>query len=315
MKAISTLIKLDNVSKNINNKKIIKKESFSINEGRIVALLGPNGAGKTTTVRLITGLLSVDSGNIKFNGKNLSDDTKEFRKYISVLNDGNLYEDLTLVENLMIWKDLYEISENDFQTRVSPLLAFFSLEDRKNDKIGTFSKGMKQKAAIIRALINNPKLLILDEPTSGLDPKSIEELYRLLEEIKNNRKLSIILCTHQLYGIKKIVDDIIILNKGQVLLKGSIDDLISKCWPMKEYRLDVKQIEKAYKVINSLKIKCFSKQDGLYFTVKYKDEIPKIIKKLDECNIDIYSIKEISKGIRDLYFKFIGEDKLKNVEL
>ncbi|WP_290033918.1 ABC transporter ATP-binding protein [Ligilactobacillus cholophilus] len=201
MKAINTLIKLDSVSKSINNKKIIKKESFSINEGRVVALLGPNGAGKTTTVRLITGLLSVDSGNIKFNGKNLSDDTKEFRKYISVLNDGNLYEDLTLVENLMIWKDLYEISENDFQTRVSPLLAFFSLEDRKNDKIGTFSKGMKQKAAIIRTLINNPKLLILDEPTSGLDPKSIEELYRLLEEIKNNRKLSIILCTHQLYGI------------------------------------------------------------------------------------------------------------------
>lgn len=310
MNSISVLIKLDNVSKSINNKRIIKGESFSINEGRIIALLGPNGAGKTTTVRLITGLLSVDSGSIKFNGKNLSGGTKEFRKYISVLNDGNLYEDLSLIENLRIWKELYGISNNDFQERISPLLAFFSLEDRKNDKVETFSKGMKQKAAIIRAMINNPKLLILDEPTSGLDPESIEELYQLLEEIKSNRKLSIILCTHQLYGIEKIVDDIIVLRKGEVLLKGSVDGLVSKYWPMKEYKLNVKQTQKAYKEINSLKIKCFSKHDALYFTVKYKDEVSKIIKKLVECNINIYSIKEISKGVRDLYFKFIGEDKL-----
>ncbi|EII2010547.1 ABC transporter ATP-binding protein, partial [Staphylococcus pseudintermedius] len=178
------IAKVTNVQKSLNDREIIKNVSFSLEKGSINAILGPNGVGKTTTVRLLTGLLIPTKGTVEVFGTLTTDkDFDRVREFIGVQNDGNLYESLTVYENLRLWAIFYNIPSIQIPERIDKLLHHFDLHERKYSKVGTLSKGLKQKVSIIRAMLHNPKLLILDEPTSGLDPSAAEELIRYIQKI------------------------------------------------------------------------------------------------------------------------------------
>lgn len=161
---------------------MIDSVSFEIQEGSTFALLGPNGAGKTTTIRLLTGLLNPDEEEISLFGCGLNrENASTLRSSIGVQNDGNLYEELTVEENLSLWGKLYGLETVVMRKRIDELLSLFDLVDRQKSKVSQLSKGMRQKVMVARAIIHHPKLLILDEPTTGLDPQSSETLMSYLK--------------------------------------------------------------------------------------------------------------------------------------
>ncbi|MCY8491639.1 ABC transporter ATP-binding protein [Bacillus atrophaeus] len=300
-----------NLSKKMNDREIIKDLSFSVETGHTFAILGPNGAGKTTTVRLLTGLLSPTNGTIKlFNEPLTQKNSASLRNRIGVQNDGNLYESLTLVENLNIWGKFYGLSTNDRKRRIKELLNVFELTDRSKSKLGTFSKGMKQKAALARAMLHKPELLILDEPTSGLDPVTSDNLTDHLREMVKNDGASIIICTHQLQGLEELADDIGIIQDGCFKTSGPVQDLLKEEWPYFEFDIKATPIEKTISTSKTFgKAEQIHNNDQPYVRVRLKqaDDITLLIRQLILADIKVYSVAEVQHTIKELYFNKIGE--------
>lgn len=231
---------LKNVSKTINEKKIVDDISLELEEGKIHAVLGPNGAGKTTTIRLLTGILEATSGEVNVFGTLAgSPGFDAVRQDIGVQNDGNLYENLTVRKNLYIWGNFYKLPLDVVEQRTIELLLFFDLADWIDTKVGSLSKGMKQKVLIIRALIHNPKLLILDEPTSGLDPEASEIIINHLKQLAQQKNITVLMCTHQLHGLEDITDKLILMKEGRFILSGAANALIKEEWPYLEFEITV----------------------------------------------------------------------------
>ncbi|MDG0843979.1 ABC transporter ATP-binding protein [Staphylococcus equorum] len=299
-----------NLEKKIDNNKIINNISFNLEEGSINAILGPNGVGKTTTIRLLTGLLQLTKGEIQVLGTNTkSQNFDKVRQNIGVQNDGNLYEALTIYENLKIWANFYNISKKNREQKIQELLKYFNLSDRKNSKVGTLSKGMKQKVSIIRALVHSPKLLILDEPTSGLDPSASVLLINYLQKIVKEENVTVFMCTHQLQGLEEIADNIFIMYDGKFIASGDSNTLLNEAWPGYEFAIYTNNYQKSlerlkgfYHVIDENKDK---KTIKIHLN-QYAD-ISKAIHTLIEYDIEVYTVTEIKHSIKELYFQKIRE--------
>ncbi|MGZ9550234.1 ABC transporter ATP-binding protein [Staphylococcus epidermidis] len=302
--------KITNLEKKIGKRNIIKNISFTLEEGSINAILGPNGVGKTTTIRLLTGLLQPTEGNIKiFGADTQKDHFDRVRKDIGVQNDGNLYENLTVYENLKIWANFYDISKEKRERKIQELLEHFNLDNRKKSKVGSLSKGMKQKVSIIRALIHNPKLLILDEPTSGLDPSASDDLINYLQKIVKEENTTVFMCTHQLQGLEEIADNIFIMYDGQFIVSGNSNSLLKQEWPGFEFAVTTNNYEKSIeKITNNYQIiyRDADTQKIIIHLNNYTD-VSKVISILVENDIDVYTVTEIKHSIKELYFRKIKE--------
>jgi ABC-2 type transport system ATP-binding protein len=201
--------------------------SFKVEEGEVFGLLGPNGAGKTTTVRMLACLISPSEGSAKVGGYDIVRNPLEVRQIVGILTENpSLYERLTAYENMDFFAEAYGLSNaQEKRNRIRELLEFFELWDRRNDKVATFSKGMKQKLAIARALVHKPLILFLDEPTTGLDPESSKEVRDLIERLSRHEKRTILLCTHRLEDAEKLCSRVMIINRGKSVIVGTPDEL------------------------------------------------------------------------------------------
>ena len=200
--------------------------SYTVREGEVFALLGPNGAGKTTTIRLLNGLYRASGGSLKVMGLDPSSQGDALRKQTGVLTETNaLYERLNARQNLNFFGTLYGMTGETLKDRVEEMLTFFDLQGRAEDKVGTYSKGMKQRLALARALLNRPRIVYLDEPTSSLDPESAQQVHELIRSIKEHDGQTVFLCTHHLEEAERLADRVAILNSGRMLAQGSLADL------------------------------------------------------------------------------------------
>ncbi|MGW7832242.1 ATP-binding cassette domain-containing protein [Staphylococcus xylosus] len=302
--------RIKNLEKTIDSKTIINDISFNLEEGTINAILGPNGVGKTTTIRLLTGLLQPTKGEIQVLDKNTkSHNFDRVRENIGVQNDGNLYETLTIYENLKIWADFYNIPKENRENKIQELLEIFSLSDRKHSKVGTLSKGMKQKVSIIRALVHNPKLLILDEPTSGLDPSASEILISHLQKIVREENVTVFMCTHQLQGLEEIADNIFIMYDGQFIASGDSNTLLNKEWPGHEFAIYTNNYGKSLVTLKGLNHVIDEDNDKKKIKIHLDEytEISKVIQTLINHDIEVYTVTEIRHSIKELYFLKIRE--------
>ncbi len=217
------MLVVENISKSISGKQILKNISFNVDEGQIFGYLGPNGAGKTTTIRIILGLYDQFTGEIKFNG-NLS--FKDQKKNIGfMLEDDGLYGNLTLLENINFYLDIYELDPQKVKRTTDDLLLKFNLSEEQNSKVSTFSHGMKQKASFIRSIIHEPRLLILDEPFSGLDPDMQGILRDHLIYLMNEKGTTIFFSSHNLYEVDRLCDKIAIIKDGEIKLEEYLHKL------------------------------------------------------------------------------------------
>jgi ABC-2 type transport system ATP-binding protein len=195
----------------------VDRLSLRVAEGTILALLGPNGAGKTTTVRMLAGLLAPTSGAATVAGRDVRADPAGVRARVGLVTDTpGLYEQMTLPAYLDFFGGLYGLEAAARRRRIDELLEFFDLADRRRERMAGFSKGMKQKAALARALLPEPAVLFLDEPTSGLDPLAARATRDLIVELKHASR-TIVLCTHDLDEAERLADEIAIVQRGRIV--------------------------------------------------------------------------------------------------
>ncbi len=212
-------IVLENVVKSFGRIRALDGVSLRIDRGEKVAILGPNGAGKTTLVRIISGQTRATSGRVEVMGKNPSVFSRELKRNIGfVSHNPMLYDELTAYENLKFYAKLYDADEE----RIPELLKKVKLYERRHSRVKTFSRGMKQRLAIARALIHDPRILVLDEPTSGLD---VEGRFELLSYLRAFEDRTIILTTHNLWEAEKLCDRAVILMKGKIVKECSTKEV------------------------------------------------------------------------------------------
>lgn len=223
------MIELKNISKNYKKEnKVIDNINLKINNGEIFGFLGPNGAGKTTTIKMMTGILEIDEGDIFIDNKSITKEPIEAKKLLGLVPDNpDVFLKLKGIEYLNFIADIYEVSTKDRIKRIKELAEKFEIIDVLNNKIQSYSHGMRQKLIIIGVLIHQPKNWILDEPMTGLDPKSSFELKKIMREYadKNN---TIFFSTHILDVAERLCDRIGIIDNGKLLFVGTYKDMKSE---------------------------------------------------------------------------------------
>jgi ABC-2 type transport system ATP-binding protein len=235
---VDVAIEVNRLSRSFAQRPALRDVSLSVRTGEVFGVLGPNGAGKTTTVRLLNGILTPDSGEARVMGLDPVTQGDAVRRQTGVLTETpSLYERLTAYDNLAFFGTLYGLPAADIPSRIDHVLRRLDLYGRRDDAAGGFSKGMKQRLAIARAILHNPPLLFLDEPTAGLDPGSAEEVNDLIANLKQQGH-TIFLCTHRLVEAEKVCDRFALFGQGRVLAIGTKDDLVRQIWPDREVVLE-----------------------------------------------------------------------------
>jgi ABC-2 type transport system ATP-binding protein len=224
-KNLKLAVRLEDVSKSFGNVHAVKKLDLQIDVGSIFGFLGPNGSGKSTTLKMIMGLLKADFGKLSVYGIDVSKNPWEVKKIVGYVPESpRLYEFLTGLEYLDFIADVHGLDEDAKKNRIQEYLDAFDLENRENEMISGYSHGMKQKIAIIAALLHKPKLLILDEPLSGLDPKSARIVKDLLHKLAGEG-VTTIMSTHVLEIADAVCDKIAIIYQGSKLAEGKSSEL------------------------------------------------------------------------------------------
>jgi len=306
------MINVENLTRKFDDTIAVDNLSFDVQEGEVFGFLGPNGAGKTTTVRMLCCLISSTSGEAKIGDYRITKlaDSLKIRKIIGFVPDNvGLYEDLTALENLEFYGKIYESPENRRKENIERFLKMLGLWERKDQRAGTFSKGMKQKLALARALIHDPKLLFMDEPTANLDPESAKTVRDFILEIKK-QGTTIFVNTHNLDEAQRVCDRIGII-KTKLLTIGTPEQLresISR--PKTEIRL-AEVTEKLVAALNKSVPNRLEVSDGkLIFDVNDPDkENPLIITAIAANGGQIREVKQLTATLEDVYLQITKESK------
>jgi len=219
---MSSAISIESVKKVLGNREVLKGISFTVEKGDIFGYLGPNGAGKTTTIRILLGLLQVSSGKAYILGQDIN--LSETRRKVGFLLDlDGLYDNMTAEENLEYYCRIYGVLKA--KERIDKLLEMVGLEDRAKDKAGTYSRGMRQRLALARAMVHDPEVLILDEPTSGVDPSGQIEVRQIMLDVAHKENKTVFLSSHNLDEVQRICNRIALIDRGEIKLYGELESL------------------------------------------------------------------------------------------
>lgn len=290
--------------------------SFGVREGEVFGLLGPNGAGKTTTIRMLACLISPSRGSAKVGGYDITRDSLKVRQIVGILTENpSLYERLTAYENMDFFAEAYGLSDvQEKQNRIRELLELFELWERKDEKVAKFSKGMKQKLAIARALVHKPPILFLDEPTAGLDPESSKEIRDLIEKLSHREKRTILLCTHRLEDAEKLCRRVMIINRGKSVIVGTPEELCDRVSGQPVLQVTLKRVnQKIVDAVRELKqvleINVDSSGCRLIITMKEAESAtPEVVRSIVYTGGMILSVNVLRPSLEDAYLKLVEED-------
>jgi ABC-2 type transport system ATP-binding protein len=219
------MIQLRSVSKSYENIEAVNNVSLNIEKGEIFGILGPNGAGKSTIVNILNTLVKPDKGDVIIDGVNIKDDGDTIKLIMGVVpQEIALYEELSAYENLMFWGGLYNIPKHELMANVNRTLGIVDLVNRKDDRIKTFSGGMKRRINIACSLLHSPKILVLDEPTVGVDPQNRNHIFEVIERL-NREGMTIIYTTHYMEEAERFCDKIAIIDVGRIIAQGTLKEL------------------------------------------------------------------------------------------
>jgi ABC-2 type transport system ATP-binding protein len=217
-------IVIENLTKKYGEQKAVDNISLKVATGEILGFLGPNGAGKTTTMKILTGYIAADEGEVFIGGMSINDDPLKIKKHIGYLPENNpLYQYMPVIDYLNFCARIQGIETELINDRVIEMIRMTGLNKEKHKKIDELSKGYRQRVGLAQAMIHNPEILLLDEPTSGLDPNQIAEIRKLIREL--GREKTVILSTHILPEVEATCDRIFIINKGKIVADGTAETL------------------------------------------------------------------------------------------
>lgn len=283
---------------------ILNNINLRVPEGSIYGFLGPNGAGKTTTLKLILGLLKMQQGSISILGKQIDKDRIAILRQVgSLIEAPSLYAHLTAKENLRVLQLIYQCPE----ARIQEVLDIVGLPDTGKKKAGRFSLGMKQRLSIAIALLPNPSLLILDEPTNGLDPNGIIEMRELLKRLNKEHKMTIVISSHLLSEVEKLVTDVGIINKGKLLFQGTLEELLKQQQQSAHSLLETSDNAGAITLLTTAGIHAHEDHGKVVMPVATREALGDISHSLAQQGIKVYEITTVKNDLETIFI-----DLLKN---
>ncbi len=298
------MIYVESINKRFGNVIALNNLSFHVAEGELLGIIGPNGAGKTTAIRIICGVLHPDSGRVTVGGYDVEKEPMKVKSMIGYLpEDPNLYERFSARDLLRYFGELYSVPRDLLNKRIDELLELVGMEKRADDPINTFSKGLRQRIGIARALIHDPPVIIFDEPTMGLDPATAISIREFIMDLKGAKTM--ILCTHYMEEADYLCDRVAVLNEGHILDIGTPQELKSKVKGEFVVKVEVKD----HRLV---KIDALHGIDGvdevslrgniLYIVIRRQDIIGKV---LDLLKDNIYSVNTQETTLNDVFIEMV----------
>jgi ABC-2 type transport system ATP-binding protein len=282
---------------------VLNNINLQVPTGSIYGFLGPNGAGKTTTLRLILGLLKKQSGAISIFNLSFDKSRVEILRNIgSLIESPALYAHLTAKENLAVWQKLYQCPAS----RINEVLGTVGLGDTGNKKAGQFSLGMKQRLSIAVALLHQPKLLVLDEPTNGLDPNGIVEIRELLKKLNRESGMTILISSHLLAEVEKMVTDIGIIHQGKLLYQGPLSRLYDEQAKNAKTVFRTGNQQEAENIFSRCNLRPVFVNDTFVLPEIGDDLIAKLNAQLVGNNIPVYGIKSNQTDLEGIFMNLIN---------
>ncbi|MEM7334588.1 MAG: ABC transporter ATP-binding protein [Chloroflexota bacterium] len=304
------MIETNNLGKVFEDFTAVYDLNLSVPAGELLALLGPNGAGKTTTVRMLSSILRPTSGTAQVNNFDVITEADQVRHSIGMLTEQpGLYLRMTGLEYLVFYGRLYGMNDSDTIAKGRNLFDRFAMKGDEERRLGEYSKGMKQKVGLIRAMLHNPAVLLLDEPTSAMDPHSAKLVRDSILELRDDKR-TVILCTHNLAEAEMLSDKIAIIKKGTIVADGTSSQLKQKLLGQPRMEITVnRSVNGEVKEIEKL-VKVESVKEG---TIRYRTENPSqinpiLIRCLDELGLGTITLQEISQSLEDVYLSVVGEE-------
>lgn len=303
------LLQVNGVSKTIGKKNIIKDISFCVNPGEIVGFLGPNGAGKTTTMKMIMGLFSITKGNISVCGLNIETQFEQAMSYVGgIIENPEMYAYLSGADNLRFFANMYPHIGKE---KINQIVTQVKLSNRINDKVKTYSLGMRQRLGLAQALLHDPRLLILDEPTNGLDPLGIKEFREIVKNLSHQNGVGILVSSHQLAEMELMCDRIIIIDQGHIIDTKTVKELASDT--------DATQIPHLYTVETDNNKKAMSllasfdpniKQEGPVLTISLTPAVAAQAARVLVLNdLALYNLGRREKSLEDTFIDITSGSK------
>jgi len=307
------VIQVSSLSRSFGEKNAVDQITLDVQAGEIFGFLGHNGAGKTTTVRLLNGVLEPTSGEARVLGLDPQTEGPALRAQTGVLTETlSLDERLTARDNLSIYADLYNFPRAEVAGRVISLLSEFELADRADDKVGGYSKGMKQRLALARALLHKPEVLFLDEPTSGLDPVAARHVHDLVENLARREGCTVFLCTHNLVEAQKLCDRVAVMEHGQLVALGTPSDLTRQYVKRLDVDLEVDpaQMELTLHIVQELPQWVMGspqqEKEMLTLTLSGREAIPELLSILVQKGVHVYRLAPQEANLEEVYFTLHG---------
>jgi len=310
------VIQISSLSRRFGEKNAVDHLTLDVQAGEIFGFLGHNGAGKTTTVRLLNGVLEPTSGQACVLGLDPQTDGPGVRAQTGVLTETpSLDERLTARDNLSFYADLYSVPRLEVSQRVNSLLTEFELAERADEKVGGYSKGMKQRLALARALLHKPKVLFLDEPTAALDPVATRHVHNLVENLARREGCTVFLCTHNLVEAQKLCDRLAVMEHGRLVALGTPSELTRQYVKRLDVELEVDpiQMDLALQTLHEVSQLVVSppkrEKELLTMTLAGREAIPELLSVLVQKGLRVYRLAPQEANLEEVYFTLNGGNR------
>lgn len=308
---MSLLIETHQLSKRYGNLLAVDDVNLTVQAGEILALLGPNGAGKTTTIRMLASILSPSEGWVRIAGFDSIKDAKRVREVVGVLTEHHgLYTRMKAKEYLRFYGSLYGVDGTRLADHIDELLNIFQLEDALDLRLGQYSKGMRQKLALSRALLHEPEVLLLDEPTSAMDPSSARIVHGSIQQLRSSHR-AIIVCTHNLAEAEALADRIAIIHRGRIVALGSISQLKSELLgePIMELRVHG-SLDGAVEAIASDLDILDSGDNWVRYRVSDPQTMnPMVLRRMSQRGIKVVTLAEVGRSLEEVYLSVVDQEQ------
>ena len=302
------MIEANGLSKQFDSFKAVDGVSFNIQSGEVMALLGPNGAGKTTTVRMLTSILKPSAGSARVAGFDVVREPAQVRRSVGVLTENHgLYLRMRSEEYLGFFGELYGLSPAQCRQRVAELLDRFGMREAVGKRLGEYSKGMRQKLALIRAMLHNPPVLLLDEPTSAMDPQSARLVRDAIVGLRSEQR-AVILCTHNLTEAELLADKIAMIQYGRIVAQGTVAQLKRDWLGPAVLELRVAQpLDGVAESLQDLVQVVAAGPDWLRYCADRPEVVnPRVLQRLAAQQVPVVTLAEVPRSLEDVYLQVVG---------
>lgn len=289
----------------------VDRVTLHVPAGSVLALLGPNGAGKTTTVRMLTSILAPTSGWARIAGLDVVEQPEVVRAKVGVLTEQHgLYERMKALEYLDFFGRAYQLAAADRKQHSLDLMARFGLEFALNKRLGEYSKGMKQKLALVRAMLHDPPVLLLDEPTSAMDPQSAKQVRDAIVELQRDER-TFLITTHNLTEAQQLADRIAIIRQGRIIAQGSFEELARRFVgdPMMEMHIAGDLNGLASEIGDMVTVQETGRNWLRYRVSEPQTTNPALIRRLSGLGVDIVTLAPLSQTLEQVYLRIVEEDE------